>query len=100
MAVAVLSPLVITSSVPPQPVSADGDDLSDLNKRVEILRRQREAAHRLAARCLAELANVRNDLDVVNSSITHNCAVLTRVRGENNRLLVEVGRLSSGIASA
>lgn len=67
---------------------------------MEILRRQRAAASRLAASRLADCKNMRRDLDVANSTISHNNTALRRVLGGSARLQVEVGGLSSERASA
>lgn len=81
-------------------MSANGDDLSDFNSRMNILRRQREAANRLAALSFADLVSVRDDMDMANSTIAKNRAAIALVRGEKAVLRSRVGRLPSEPESA
>lgn len=92
--------MVTTLFVPLYPISADSDEFSDLNGRMEILRRQREALNQLVASRLADLKNVRNHLDVRNSNFAQSGAALTWVWRKDTGIRTQVSRLSSELVSA
>lgn len=100
VAVTVLSPMINSSPAPPQLAPVINKSLGDISEPMKISRCQREMANRLAASFLACLENVKNDLDMANSTISDSCKEVTWEGGENARLQAVLSRLSFELASA